>query len=110
MPRNPTDRLHDVVEACEAIARYVEGYDATAFANDAKTRDAVVRQFEIVGEAVKGLPPEWTAREPAVPWRQIAGFRDVLAHAYFAVEVSVVWNAASREAPELRNACLRLLG
>ena len=109
MPRNPADRLQDIVEACDAIARYIAGYDTVAFAADAKTRDAVIRQFEIVGEAVKALPVEWTEREPGVPWRQIASFRDVLAHAYFAVELSVVWDAASHKAPELRLACLRLL-
>ncbi|HQF39922.1 MAG TPA: hypothetical protein PK322_12455 [Opitutaceae bacterium] len=53
MPRNPADRLQDIVEACDAIARYIAGYDTVAFAADAKTRDAVIRQFEIVGEAVK---------------------------------------------------------
>ena len=109
MPRNPTDRLHDIVDACDTIARYIEGYHAAMFADDSKTLDAVMRQFEIVGEAVKALPPEWTDREPAIPWRQIAGFRDVLIHAYFAVEASVVWTAATREVPELRKACLRLL-
>jgi uncharacterized protein with HEPN domain len=109
MPRNPVDRLHDIVEACEAIARYVEGCDFEAFSGDPKTRDAVIRQFEIVGEAVKALPPEWTAREPSVPWRRIAGFRDVLAHSYFSVEASVVWDAAARKAPELRAACIRLM-
>jgi uncharacterized protein with HEPN domain len=109
MPRNPFDRLQDIVEGCEAIARYIDGYDLDAFAGDPKTRDAVIRQFEIVGEAVKALPMEWTAREPSVPWRQIAGFRDVLAHAYLAVEASVVWDAAARKAPELRAACLRLM-
>lgn len=109
MPRNPADRLHDIIEACEAIARYIAEYDAQSFATDPKTRDAVVRQFEIIGEAVKALPSEWTAREPGIQWRQIAGFRDVLAHAYFAVEVSVVWDAAAHKAPALRLACLRLL-
>ncbi len=58
---------------------------------------------------MKAVPVEWTEREPGVPWRQIASFRDVLAHAYFAVELSVVWDAASHKAPELRLACLRLL-
>lgn len=110
MPRNPTDRLQDIIEACDAISRYIDGVDAVAFAADGKTRDAVIRQFEIAGEAVKALPADWLAREPLISWRQIAGFRDVLAHAYFAVEVSVVWDAAARKAPELRLACLRLLG
>ncbi len=53
MPRNPADRLQDIVEACDAIARHIAGYDAATFAADAKPRDAVIRQFEIVGEAVK---------------------------------------------------------
>lgn len=110
MPRSPNDRLLDMVEANDAISAYIAGYDAVSFASDSKTRDAVIRQFEIIGEAVKALPAELTIREPEIPWRQIAGFRDVLAHSYFAVDASVVWDAASRRIPELRAACLRLLG
>lgn len=109
MSRDPRLRLRDIVEACTRIAAYVEGYDRERFAADLKTQDAVVRQFEIVGEAVKALPEEIRVLEPAVPWRQIAGFRDVLAHAYFAIEVSIVWDAATGKAPQVRAACERLL-
>ena len=68
-----------------------------------------MRQFEIIGEAVKALPERCCELEPTIPWRQIAGFRDVLAHAYFAIEVSIVWDAATVKAPELNAACQRLL-
>jgi uncharacterized protein with HEPN domain len=108
MSRDGALLLADIIASCDAIATYVAGMDAEGFARDAKTCDAVVRRFEVIGEAVKGLSPELLAHEPDIPWRQIAGFRDILAHAYFAVEVSIIWDAASTKAPALRAACQRL--
>jgi uncharacterized protein with HEPN domain len=92
------------------VADYISGYDVAKFEDDYKTQDAVIRQFEIIGEAVKHLPASVTLQEPAIPWRQFAGFRDVLAHAYFAVDVSVVWEAAKEFAPRLREVCQVLRG
>jgi uncharacterized protein with HEPN domain len=100
--------LEDIIEVCDLIASYVQDFDFARFQQDSKTRDAVIRQFEIVGEAVKGLPERLRAMEPNMEWREIAGFRDVLAHAYFAVDLSIVWDAAMRQAPSLRAACQRL--
>lgn len=108
MSRDPHLRLLDIIEACERLETYIENLDFVAFDKDLKTQDAVIRVFEIIGEAVKSLPEEWTEKEPDIPWRQIAGFRDVLAHAYFAVNSSVVWAAAADKAPLLKAACLRL--
>ncbi|MEP6811106.1 MAG: DUF86 domain-containing protein [Chthoniobacterales bacterium] len=109
MSRDPQLRLADIVDACSRIASYIEGLDGTAFGHDHKTQDAVIRQFEIIGEAVKTLPAALVAREPSIPWNQIAGFRDVLAHSYFGVDSSVVWDAASNKAPALKVACGNLL-
>jgi uncharacterized protein with HEPN domain len=120
MSRDPRLRLADIVDACTRIADYIEGLDATTFAQDFKTQDAVIppgrrplwaggRQFAIIGEAVKTLPPELIEREPSIPWGQIAGFRDVLTHAYFAIDSSVVWDAARHKAPLLKNSCEKLL-
>lgn len=109
MSRDPQLRLEDILEACERLQTHLENLDFAAFDKDLKTQDAVIRVFEIIGEAVKSLPEEWTEKEPEIPWRQIAGFRDVLAHAYFAVNTSVVWAAAVEKAPLLKAACLRLL-
>ena len=105
MSRDFDQRLDDIVESCGRVADYIRGYDLAKFEDDYKTQDAVIRQFEIIGEAVKYLPESVTLQEPAIPWRQFAGFRDVLAHAYFAVDVSVVWEAAKDFAPRLREVC-----
>ena len=109
MSRDPYLRLEEIIEACDRLQHYIGSLDFSDFDGDVKTQDAVIRVFEIIGEAVKSLPEEWTAKEPEIPWRQIAGFRDVLAHAYFAVDTSVVWTAAAEKAPLLRAACMRLL-
>lgn len=109
MSRDPHLRLADIVESCTRIADYIEGLDAAAFTNDLKTQDAVIRQFEIIGEAVKDLPRELTAQDPSIPWTQIAGFRDVLIHSYFAVDTSVIWDAASQKAPALKVSCEKFL-
>lgn len=109
MSRDPHLRLEDIIEACDRLQGHIQNLDFTAFDQDLKTQDAVIRVFEIIGEAVKSLPEDWTEKEPEIPWRQIAGFRDVLAHAYFAVNSSVVWAAAVEKAPVLKAACLRLL-
>lgn len=102
-------RLADIIEACSAIASYIIGSDWDGFQKDPKTRDAVIRQMEIIGEAVKSLPEELRQEQPQIPWRQIAGFRDVLIHSYFGVDDSVVWDAARNRIPELKQACENLL-
>ena len=109
MSRDPYLRLEDIIDACDRLQAHIDGLDYDGFDLDLKTQDAVIRVFEIIGEAVKSLPEDWTHAEPDIPWRQIAGFRDVLAHAYFAVNSSVVWTAAVEKSPLLRLACLRLL-
>jgi uncharacterized protein with HEPN domain len=108
MSRDPQLRLLDIIEACERLELYIDNIDFSSFDADLKTQDAVIRVFEIIGEAVKSIPDEWTEKEPDIPWRQIAGFRDVLAHSYFAVNSSVVWTAAIEKAPLLKAACLRM--
>ena len=108
MSRDPHLRIQDIIEACQRLASYVEGYTFESFSEDCKTQDAVIRLFEIIGEAVKSLPDDWKDSEPEIPWKQIAGFRDVLAHTYFAVDSSVVWTAATERAPALLAACLRI--
>lgn len=76
---------------------------------DRKTQSAVVRQLEIVGEAVKNLSPALTANETAVPWRLIAGTRDRLVHAYFSVSLDAVWSMIEQDLPTLRVDVRRIL-
>ncbi len=92
--------LH-AIEAIDAIFSYtVDGNEA--FFSDGKTQDAVIRNIEIIGQAVKGISDSTRALEPAVPWRQIAGMRDKLIHEYFGVDLALVWDVVERELPTLR--------
>lgn len=80
-----------------------------AFMADRKTQSAVIRQLEIIGEAVKPLSPALTLSEPAIPWRQIAGARDRLIHAYFSVDLDAVWSMVEQDLPALRANVQRIL-
>ena len=99
--------LH-ALEAIDAILGYTsDGRDA--FFADRKTQDAVIRNIEIIGQAVKGVSDDTRALEPGVPWRQIAGMRDKLIHEYFGVDLNLVWDVVERDLPEVRPA-LEALG
>ena len=75
---------------------------------DSKTQSTVIRQLEIIGEAVKNLSKAMTDNEPVVPWRQIAGARDRLIHAYFNVDIDAVWSMVEQDLPSLRAHVLRI--
>lgn len=99
---NERDRLF-LKHILDAIAD-IESFTAAGragFMTDRKTQSAVVRQFEIIGEAVKNLSLALTTRENAVPWRQIAGTRDRLIHAYFSVDLDAVWAMIEQDLPAL---------
>lgn len=83
MSRDPGLYLLDMVEACRKVQALIKGMDLAEFSEDWRTRDAVLHNLEIIGEAVKRLPEEPKQEAPEIPWKRIAGFRDVLAHAYF---------------------------
>jgi uncharacterized protein with HEPN domain len=68
---------------------------------DPKTQDAVIRNFEVIGEATKRLPTEFTVAYPDIPWRKMAGFRDILIHAYERVDVEEIWNIIEQHVPRL---------
>lgn len=81
----------------------------SGFMADRKTQSAVIRQLEIMGEAVKNLSPTLTENEAAVPWRQIAGTRDRLIHAYFSVDLDAVWSMIEQDLPTLRTKVRQIL-
>ena len=93
--------LIDILERIQRIESYARGGRAE-FLNSAMAQDAVIRNFEIIGEAVKQLSEATRARYPEVPWRRLAGFRDVLIHEYPSVDVEEVWNIVEQHLPSLK--------
>lgn len=88
----------------DAIAR-IEKYTAqgrNAFFNDTMVQDGVIRNLEVIGEAVKNLPPELKRRHPEIPWRSITALRNVLIHEYFGVDIEIVWRVVQRRIPTLK--------
>ena len=100
--------LRDVLERIHRIEQFTEG-GWTAFDQSLLIQDAVIRSFEVIGEAVKHLSPELRQQYPEIPWRQIAGFRDVLIHDYGDVDTDEVWEVIEKNLPALKQAVEALL-
>ena len=100
--------LADILKSCDKIANYIaEGLDG--FLANEMVQDAVIRNLEIIGEAVKNLSAETKARASDQPWRQIAGMRDKLIHQYFGVNLARVWETAFQILPSFRSVILELI-
>lgn len=110
MSREPRLYLGDILEAVRRVRILIAGLDLERFRTDWKTQDATLRNLEILGEAVKHLPEEMTARHTDVAWKNIAGFRDVLAHAYFGVDEEIVWDVVTTKLDPLERAVRELMG
>ena len=93
--------LKDMRRFCAKVTRYTEGLDQPQFLADELIVDAVLRNLELLGEAAKQIPPDVRLRHPTVPWRRIAGLRDVLAHAYFGLEDETIWQTVKISIPAL---------
>jgi len=106
--REPSVLLLDMRAAIDDVLSFVTG-GRDDFMADRKTQAAVVRCLEIIGEASKGLPDSFRAQAPHIPWKRLAGLRDVLAHAYHRVDLELVWEVVDAELLGLREQIAQLL-
>jgi uncharacterized protein with HEPN domain len=83
--------LSDMAEAVEKIENWVRDISYEKFVADRMLQDAVVRNLEILGEAAKNIPEELRCRYSDIPWKRVAGFRDIAIHDYFGVDLEIVW-------------------
>jgi uncharacterized protein with HEPN domain len=99
-----SERLYliDILEASDAIARFIHGRTLKEFMTDDYFQSAVITKFSIIGESSGRLSDELRQRYPDVPWQKARRLRNVAVHAYFAIDWNVVWNAAVEDVPALR--------
>lgn len=110
MPRDYKIFLQDVLEAIANVAEFVGAMTRNEFEADKKTVHAVVRDLEVIGEAIKSVPAEVRGRHPQVPWQRIAGLRDILIHHYFEIDIDIVWDIIQNKLPELKLQIETVLG
>ena len=108
MPRNFKVYFEDILTAIQKIETYTQGMSFEVFIEDSRTFDAVIRNFEIIGEAVKNIPPEIRSNNPNIEWKKIASFRDVLAHEYFGLDPDLIWEVIHNHLGELKSQVLKL--
>lgn len=84
--------LNDISDSMRKILEYTNGIDYEAFTESSLIFDAVIRNFEIIGEAAKNIPGTITSNYPELPWSDMVGMRNILIHSYFGVDYSIVWN------------------
>lgn len=98
--RNYKMFLEDIQIAMSRISEYIEGYDFEHFRRDYKTVDAVIRNFEVIGEASKNLDERIKEKYPNVPWKEMYYLRNKISHEYFGVDYEIIWDVAVNYLPE----------
>lgn len=93
--------LYDILDSAKMIQRYVAGLTQEQFQANSEKQDAVIRRFEIIGEAARHLSPEAQKQFPDIPWRLITGMRNILIHDYDDVDLGQVWRTIHGDLPGL---------
>ncbi len=109
MKRSQQLYLEDIVAAINSIEQFIKGINFQTFCRDDKTTSAVVRKFEIIGEASKKLEAKIRKNYPEVAWKEIAGFRDKLIHDYFGIDYELVWTTIQEKLPEFKLVIRKIL-
>ncbi|TET61761.1 MAG: DUF86 domain-containing protein [Promethearchaeota archaeon] len=107
--RNQDIYLKDIIEAMNKIVDFVEGIILEEFQKDDKTSSAVIRKFEIIGEATKNITDNIRKKYSKIPWKEMAGMRDRLIHSYFGIDYKLVWATIKNSIPEVKELLKKIL-
>ncbi len=94
--------VDDIISSIQKIEKYTRTMTYASFAKDTMVIDAVVRNFEIIGEAARHIPKELQIRSPGIPWKEISGTRNKAAHEYFSVDTEIIWKTIQDDLPKLK--------
>ena len=109
MLRNFKVILKDILQSIERIETYTKNFSFEDFCENQLVQDGVVRNLEIIGEAVKHLPKDVQKKYPDVEWKKIAGLRDILIHGYFGIDHEIVWDIITNKVSGLKEHISRIL-
>ncbi|MFH0951279.1 MAG: DUF86 domain-containing protein [bacterium] len=109
MSKNPQIYIQHILDSIEAIDGYLKGINKKDFLADIEKQDAVIRRIGIIGEAVKNIPQGIKKQNTNIPWRNIAGMRDIVIHEYFDVDLNLAWDTAKIGLPKLKRELMKFL-
>ncbi|MGA9350156.1 MAG: DUF86 domain-containing protein [Anaerolineae bacterium] len=107
--KNDAVYLHHILDAINRIEQYLAGVSYDRFLQDVLLQDGVVRQMEIIGEAARNVSKDLQNAHPELPWGKMIGVRNILTHAYFRVDLFIVWDTAQSDLPRLKQQIEQLL-
>jgi len=100
--------IEDILESIKLIEQYIKNLSKENINKNQGIKDSIVRRLEIIGEAVKNIPDDFKERYPEIPWKKIAGLRDIIIHAYFNIDLDILWDIIQKDLLDLKENIQRI--
>lgn len=109
MKKDPTIFIKHIMESINLIEDFSKSLGKEKLAGDKLRQSAIIRQIEIIGEAIKNMPKDFIIKYPNIPWKDIVGMRDKIIHQYFDIDLDIVWDVLKQDIPKLKEQIQNIL-